>query len=211
MQCMNEIANIAVERFGPDKPIFLQELLRALSDVSERTIYRQIDEAVENGFLAKARKGVYYVPTQTRFGPSTLSDASIIRRKYISDDDEVYGYVSGLMLENRLGLSEQVPGTLEIVTNRETNRSRKIGPFGGYREVVLRRPRVPVNAENVSALEILDLLMSVPLGNLDEEGLSALRSAAGKIDREKLLECARFYPAKASKAIMESEAAGVLA
>ena len=211
MLSMNDLVNIVADRFGPDKPVFLQEILLALDGMSERTVYRQIDEAIEAGCLVKARKGVYYIPTQTRFGPSTLSDASIIKRKYLSDGDEVYGYVSGLMLESRLGISDQAPGTLEIVTNRETNRSRKIGSFDGYREVVLRKPRVPVTSDNVAALELLDLLMSVSLRNLNEEGISALKKTAAKVDRVKLLECARFYPARASKAIMESEVAGVLA
>ena len=211
MLSMNDLVNIVADRFGPDKPVFLQEILLALDGMSERTVYRQIDEAIEAGCLVKARKGVYYIPTQTRFGPSTLSDASIIKRKYLSDGDEVYGYVSGLMLESRLGISDQAPGTLEIVTNRETNRSRKIGSFDGYREVVLRKPRVPVTSDNVAALELLDLLMSVSLRNLNEEGISAIKKAAEKVDRAKLLECARFYPARASKAIMESEVAGVLA
>lgn len=208
---MNDLMNIAEQRFGPNKPIFLQEMLQLSIGVSERTTYRQIDEAIRKGRLAKAQRGIYYIPTQTRFGPSTLSDASIIKKKYVSDGDDIYGYVSGLMLENRLGLSEQVPGTLEIVTNKETNRSRRIPPLGGYREVVLRKPRVPVTADNVSALEILDLLMSVSLSSLDERALSALKQAAGKVDRKKLLKCAQFYPAKASKAITESEAIGVLA
>lgn len=208
---MNDLVSILEARFGPDKPVFLQEILLALEGASERTVYRQIDEAVEAGRLAKARKGVYYIPTQTRFGPSALSDASIIKRKYLSDGNAVYGYVSGLMLENRLGVSEQVPGTLEIVTNRETNRSRRIGPFDGYSEVILRKPRVPVTSDNVAALELLDLLMSVSLRSLDEDGISALKKAAEKVDRVKLLECARFYPARASKAIVESEVAGVFA
>ena len=36
MPSMNELVNIVAERFGPDKPVFLQEMLRALDGVSER-------------------------------------------------------------------------------------------------------------------------------------------------------------------------------
>ncbi|MEG0620797.1 MAG: hypothetical protein RR477_06690, partial [Raoultibacter sp.] len=114
----------------------LKEILQCFPDVAENTTYRRMKKALEEKTLIKAKKGVYYIPITTRFGLSTLSDAAVIRKKYIADDDGVYGYYTGLMLENRLGISNQIPGTLEIVTNRETNRSRRIKGFGGYKEIV---------------------------------------------------------------------------
>ena len=103
------------------------------------------------------------------------------KKKYLTDGCEVYGYVTGLALENQIGISNQVPGTLEIVTNRESTRSRRIEPYGGYREITLRRPKIPVNAGNVEELQLLDILTYAPVNRLAPDELARLKEFASKV------------------------------
>lgn len=208
---MEDFVNILTQTFGTDRPILLDEIRDTFPEIPEATLYRHLRSAVASSRLTKPRKGVYYIPTKTRFGPSTISDTKILEKKYLTDGGEVYGYVTGLALENQLGISNQVPGTLEIVTNRESTRSRRIEPYGGYREITLRRPRIPVTAENVEALQLLDILTYAPVDSLASDELARLKEFASKVDRRKLVECARCYPGKTALRLLESEANGVLA
>ncbi|MEG2273595.1 MAG: hypothetical protein RSC05_15125 [Acinetobacter sp.] len=206
---MDNFLNILKSRFGLNEAILLKEILQCFPDVAENTTYRRMKKALEEKTLIKAKKGVYYIPTTTRFGLSTLSDATVIRKKYVADEDGVFGYYAGLMLENRLGVSNQIPGKLEIVTNKETNRSRRIQGFGGYKEIVLRKPRVPVNTDNVEALEFLDLITNTSISELDSNELASLKKCAKKITRSKLVKYTQYYPQKTAQKLIESEAAGV--
>lgn len=208
---MEDFVNILEQAFGSGRPILLDEIRGAFPGMSEATLYRRLRNAVASSRLAKPRKGVYYIPIETRFGPSTLSDAKILEKKYLTDGCEVYGYVTGLALENQIGISNQVPGTLEIVTNRESTRSRRIEPYGGYREITLRRPKIPVNAGNVEALQLLDILTYAPVNRLAPDELARLKEFASKVDRQKVVECAKRYPGKTALRLLESEANGVLA
>ncbi len=208
---MDDLVNKLRETFGTGNPILLDEIKEVFSEMPEATLYRRLRSAVASAGLVKPRKGVYYIPADTRFGPSTISNAKILEKKYLSDGKDVYGYVTGPTLENRVGISNQVPGTLEIVTNRESTRSRKIEPYGGYREITLRRPRTPVTADNVETLQLLDLLTYAPVNQLDPSELANLKKFASKTDKRKLIEYAKYYPDKTALRILESETNGVLA
>lgn len=206
---MENIANTLAAKMGANTPILLCEIMDAFPNLSTETVYRRIRKAVASTELIKACSGIYYVPTKTRFGLSTLGDEAIVKKKYLSNGSDIYGYVTGLALENRVGISNQVPGTLEIVTNRETTRSRKIKPIAGYREVILKKPRVAVTEDNVKTLELLDLITYAPIAKLDKHEFANLRDFTSNIDRLKLLECAQSYPQKTAAKLLESEVLGV--
>ncbi|WP_241963761.1 hypothetical protein [Gordonibacter sp. 28C] len=115
---MEDFVNILERTFDTDRPILLDEIRDAFPGMPEATHYRRLRSAVTSSRPAKPCKGVYYAPTETRFGPSTLNDARILEKKYLTDGCKVYGYITGSALENQIGIPNQVPGTLEIVTNR---------------------------------------------------------------------------------------------
>lgn len=113
--------------------------------------------------------------------------------------DKSYGYVTGLVLANRAGIFQQVSGTLEVVTNSESARLRRLGKRGGWREVIFRRPRCKVTSENVAALEALNLVTAAPLESLEEYELANLRERIRAVPRQVLLTCLDSYPAKTEK------------
>ena len=197
---MSIFADILEERFGAGQPILTEDVLAALPDEPRSTVFYRLKTEVESGGLARFDRGVYYVPERAElFGRTVdvpLDPERVIARKYLERDGEVIGFVSGLALENRSRVSNQVPAVLEITTNAETNRRRRVRPFGGYREVVLKRPRVPVTAGNVDALEAIDLVENVDVASLDESELDAYRSKVAKADWATVVECLSAYPKK---------------
>lgn len=158
---MKEFEDILLERFGEGRPILVGDILSLFPDVSRVTVYQRINSAISKGSLERYGRGVYCIPRQGLFGKVPLSAESVIERKFIACGDEVFGYYSGLALENRAGLSEQVPAVLEITTNASSKGVRSLGPAGGWKDVVIRKPRFEVTAENVDVLKFLDAVSAI--------------------------------------------------
>ncbi|WP_417049838.1 hypothetical protein [Ellagibacter isourolithinifaciens] len=158
---MKEFEDILLERFGEGRPILVGDILSLFPDVSRVTVYQRINSAISKGSLERYGRGVYCIPRQGLFGKVPLSAESVIERKFIACGDEVFGYYSGLALENRAGLSEQVPAVLEITTNASSKGVRSLGPAGGWKDVVIRKPRCEVTAENVDVLRFLDAVSAI--------------------------------------------------
>ncbi|WP_241963760.1 hypothetical protein [Gordonibacter sp. 28C] len=68
-----------------------------------------------------------------------------------------------------------------------------------------------MNADYVEALQLLDILTYTPVDRFTPDELARLKEFASKVDRRKLVECAKHYPGKTALRLLESEAYGVLA
>jgi hypothetical protein len=210
---MNEFVDILADQFGVDKPIMIEEIRGSFPDVSEVTIYKWLDRAMSDSTIRKFKRGVYYLPKESALGLGELplSAEAVIRKKYLSKGDVVYGYLSGLNLENAAGVSPQVPATLEITTNKTSKRVREIEPFGGWRKITLRKPRIEITKDNVDALRFLDLVTRAPFEFFDDLERWSMSQFAKSVDKSKVIECLRYYPAKTAKNLMESGYLDVLA
>lgn len=208
---MTKFDDTLYEAYGYDKPFLAADIVSLFPSVTRNAVYKNVDASIERGFLERYQRGVYYIPRDGMFGKTSPSASDVVERKYITDGEDVFGYYSGLTLENKAGLSTQVPATLEVTTNKSSRRMREVEPFGGWKKIVIRKPRVDVNEDNVDALMLLDLLTRLSPSDLDEYELKALRMLAKKVGRAKAAEYAKYYPGKTSKRLLESEACGVFA
>ena len=208
---MKAFDDMLLERFGEGRPILVGDILSLFPDLSRVSVYQRIDSAISRGSLDRYDRGVYYIPRQGLFGKVPLSAESVVERKFIACGDEVFGYYSGLTLENRAGLSEQVPAVLEITTNASSKGVRRLGPVGGWKDVVIRKPRCEVTAENVDVLRFLDAVSAVSPKKMDKAALRNLGDLARRAGRDRAFAYAACYPAKTSKRLIESEALGVFA
>ncbi|WP_102375770.1 hypothetical protein [Raoultibacter massiliensis] len=206
---MTPLSKQIIERFGYDEPILTEDILDMYPSLSRTAIYKKIDAAITEESLERYARGIYYVPRTTPFGKSEPLASQVVRRRWISDGENVFGYYSGQTLENKVGLSSQVPAVLEVTTNKASMRVREVEPFGGWRKVLVRKPRTTVTEENVDALMLLDLLTSVSPADLGSTELANLKKLASKAGRKKTLSLAELYPAKTSKRLIESEAYNV--
>lgn len=141
-------------QYPPNEPIFLSDV--TLPGVSRDAVRQQFKTLCDAGKIVRYEDGVYYIPAQTRLkGGAGLSPDLVALRKYIDRKGSTDGYYSGFTFANQVGASLQVPQVREIVTNR-TNSWRRAVRIRNQ-EFVLRKPRVPVTAENAKALQLLDL------------------------------------------------------
>ena len=141
------------KNYGYNEPIFLNEVrLEGLSDNALRQYFKQMLGA---GDLARFDTGIYYLPKVPRLlKKSYLDPMKVIIRKYIQSTTETYGYFAGATFANQIGLTTQMPATLEIVTSKESTEGRTVTV--GSQAVRLKRPVTTITSENAGMLQFLD-------------------------------------------------------
>ena len=97
------------------------------------------------------QKGIYYRMTSTPFGETGIDKEQLIEDKYLKNH---IGYETGLVVLHRLGLTTQIPNERILATNRAGACARMDKKLG----VIIRPPKVEINAENKQYLKILDML-----------------------------------------------------
>lgn len=99
------------------------------------------------------RKGIYYRAVKTPFGFSKIDYNKLINDLYLCDIDQVYGYISGPTLANKIGLTTQMAKEEYIVTNNNRVRS-------DIDNIKLIKPPVIITRDNYKILQVLDLLLN---------------------------------------------------
>lgn len=141
------------KNYGYNEPIFLNEVrLEGLSDNALRQYFKRM---LKSGDLARFDTGIYYLPKASRLlKKSYLDPMKVIIRKYIQSTTETYGYFAGATFANQIGLTTQMPATLEIVTSKESTKGRTVTV--GSQAVRLKRPVTTITSENAGLLQFLD-------------------------------------------------------
>lgn len=181
------------EHFGTDEPILLSDICTIAPTRLKLCSKSVLNKAHEDGRLVNFSAGVYYIPSATPLGHSLLPARKVIERKYIAWGDEVYGYYSGLTLQNAFGLSDTVPNVPEITTNNETTRLRTVTL--GDCTVLLRRSRVAVTGDNQAALVVLELGTSLTgTESLDALSFLAEYVKEKQVEPSLVFELSRAFP-----------------
>ena len=188
------------ENYKENEPIFISEL--QYKNLNMNAIRQQILNLTNKNLLIRYDTGIYFIPGDTIFKNSkTLNKNKIIEKKYISTNDEIVGYFSGLNFANRIGITTQVPNLYEVVSNKATcdYRELKIGST----KIILRKPRTKITKENYLELQFLDMIKEIDnISILDKDEnkkivLNYMNTA--KISFAKLQKLLEFYPDKIYK------------
>lgn len=188
------------ENYKENEPIFISEL--QYKNLNMNAIRQQILNLTNKNLLIRYDTGIYFIPGNSIFKNSkTLNKNKIIEKKYISTNDEIVGYFSGLNFANRIGITTQVPNLYEVVSNKATcdYRELKIGST----KIILRKPRTLVTKENYLELQFLDMIKEIDnISILDKDEnkkivLNYMNTA--KISFAKLQKLLEFYPDKIYK------------
>lgn len=158
------------DNFNENEPILLSELdIPGIKGVSLR---QQLKKLSEEGKIKRFDTGVYYIPRKSIFSfGSSLSVEAVLRKKYLFDAGSRCGYIGGLNFANQIGLTTQVPMVYEVYTNKATSEYRET-TLANLR-VILRKPYVKVDDQNVTALQFLDLLKEIlDISELEGEELT---------------------------------------
>ena len=188
------------ENYKENEPIFISEL--QYKNLNMNAIRQQILNLTNKNLLIRYDTGIYFIPGKSIFKTSkTLYQNKVIEKKYISTNDEIVGYFSGLNFANRIGITTQVPNLYEVVSNKATcdYRELKIGST----KIILRKPRTKITKENYLELQFLDMIKEIDnISILDKDEnkkivLNYMNTA--KISFAKLQKLLEFYPDKIYK------------
>ena len=190
-----------LKKYGTNKPIITEEL--SIPEISYDNLRKQLSRYNSQGILEKYSQGVYYIPKETILGRSTLSIDDVINRKYITNDNDIYGFYSGLSFYNKLGISTQVPFVYEIVTNKEKSRVREITLKN--QKIILRKPYVKINKNNYLENQFLDFINNANSNDLSDN-IDVLKKYIkdNNLNKNVILDLITYYPSKTSKKLIES-------
>lgn len=142
------------KNYKVNEPIFVSDIDLPVTGTNLRQMFKVL---CDSGQIYRYETGIYYMKGNTRLnGGVSLSASKVARYKYIARKDQVNGYYSGYTFANLLGLTTQVPYTIEIVSNCASAKCREVSVKN--QKIMLRRPRTQINKENVHVLQLLDLL-----------------------------------------------------
>lgn len=141
------------KNYGYNEPIFINEI--RLDGINDNALRQYFKRMLKSGDLARFDTGIYYLPKASRLlRKSYLDPMKVIVRKYIQSSAEIYGYFAGATFANQIGLTTQMPVTLEIITSKESTKGRTVTV--GSQNVRLKRPATTITSENAGLLQFLD-------------------------------------------------------
>ncbi len=192
------------ERYKENEPIFVSDIELDVTDTNLRQMFKVL---CDNGKITRYDTGIYYMKGATRLGGGvSLSAAEVAKYKYIARNQRVDGYYSGFTFANQLGLTVQVPYTLEIVSNQASAKCREVHVKN--QKIILRKPRTEITDENYRELQLLDLLKDLDRYVDDDMEAAAERLCAYvrafEIRQEKIDQYIDLFPDRVYKSIYET-------
>ncbi len=147
--------------------------------------------AKTNPDFVRYQKGVYYKTVETPFGKAGIRYAELIKRVYIDDGENVFGYETGPSYMNKIGLTTQIPACTYLATGKQK------ATFSNEDEnLCLIKPVIEINNDNYRYLQFLDILDNKMKVNIEAENyLEILRKHIDEyfLSFEKLLGYATYY------------------
>ena len=204
---MNNVLYERLEkRFGKNEPIFLSEIPDEIKEYSESYVYLLLKEADKEGKVIKTLKGVYYIPTNTPIGKSEISINQIVEKKYLRNGDEVFGIGGRNILDLNFFINTQVPYTIELISNKETQKVRKYKIEKNT--YLIRRSRTTITKDNYAAYTLCELFNSseVYKFKIDENIWDAIIRyiKKEKITKNQIEDLIDYFPKRSKRYIEES-------
>ncbi len=153
-----------------------------------------IDQALARlaaaGKIRRLSRGLYDKPRQDElFGKLWPTPKSVIRA--LQQQHSLRLQPTGLYAANLLGLSEQVPAKIELLTDAGKSRSVRVGPM----QIVLKAtsPRNMATANSLTGL-VIQALKSVGSDHITPERIAHLRATIPESERRKMLSKLALAP-----------------
>ena len=189
--------------FGYNEPFKTSEI--KFEDYSKEKICMEMTKLCKKGKVVRFETGIYYIPKTNKFGTVIFNQSKIVEKKYIKDDERVFGYYSGTELEYRLGLTKVKPNTIVIYTNGETTRMRRV--MVGSQRIILRKPRTKIDKHNAPVLCFLELMNGIDVETLDEYKRKLISEyiTENRITQKQITKYIPYFPDKTCRNLIESE------
>jgi predicted transcriptional regulator of viral defense system len=125
-------------------------------EVKQRyALNKALNRLVEAGKIRRLSKGRFYKPQITQFG-ELQPDMFQIVKDLVEKDGKTIGYITGYYAYNQLGLTTQVPASIQVATNNE----KKALTRGLYR-ISFTKQANRITKENIPLFRILDAIRNI--------------------------------------------------
>ncbi len=158
--------------------------------------------------VKRLSKGKFYIPKESILGELKPSDDELIN-SVLYKAGKLKGYVTGIALYNKLGLTTQLPSTIDIAYRGGTQTKE----FGTIRIRTIRSA-APIKEGNILYLQYLDALKDIKKisdSNIDLS-LEIMKGKLNKLsrtDKNKIVELAKEYYTPQVKALLGLLLAGL--
>ncbi|WP_270206240.1 hypothetical protein, partial [Clostridium butyricum] len=133
------------------EPIFVDNFYTY--EINRNVIIEILTRLVDNLILRKYSSNIYYKPKNTLFGELGINKEKLVKRLYIQNNNEIFGYITGPSIWNYFRLTTQIPNKKWIVSNNV-----KANYEDDDLRVKLIVPKILIDTENYKLLQILDVI-----------------------------------------------------
>ncbi len=176
----------------PQSTIFTYKDFIKEGNSREATI-KALNRKVASGEIAKIAKGKFYVPKQSIFGGVKPNEEEMIK-DLLEENGEIVGYITGLSMYNRLGLTTQISAVTVIGKNEVRPAFKR-----DYLRIHFIKQKNKITKDNVQLLQILDAIRyvkEIPDADIDflcSRFLSILKNIP-RDSQSKMVNLAILYP-----------------
>ncbi len=193
---------ILKDNFHENEPIFISEIVPLFKYYSNSYIFRHLNMALRSHQLNKFSNGVYYLPNKNM---DELSPLEVIKKRFISYNHEIYGIFSGSILLNSFLLNKQINDDIEIISNKETSRSRKIKIKNV--SFIIKKSRLKITNENYKIYTLLEFFLILKPENEKDLDIIAINNyiKENNIKKENLYDLLYKFPLKVVQKVLNFE------
>ena len=141
-----------LSHYKENELIFANELFREhlSGHITEVAFYKMLERMYNSGELGKAAKGIYYIPSVSKYGIVPLSDSQIVEAFTKKETGMVVGY----SMYNSLNLTTQVSKNVNVLSSTLDGFSKTI------RNVVVKQLTLEFSNEVKSMISGLEVLQN---------------------------------------------------
>jgi Family of unknown function (DUF6088) len=121
----------------------------------ELSVAKALSRMAKEGTIVRFAKGKYYKPRDTVFGKLRPNESALVEALTFRNKQRI-GYITGLSVYNRMGLTTQVPNTLTIATKKPL--PSKV--MESYRINYVKRT-FDIREQDISLLQMLDAIRDI--------------------------------------------------
>lgn len=124
--------------------------------VDESALAMTLSRLTSQGKIVRLSKGKYYKPEQSIFGKLRPRESVVIEALTIKNGEQT-GYLTGVSVYNRLGLTTQVSNVLEIASKKPLPPKN----IQGYKVKYQKRDLSKIRRQDVPLLQLLDAIKDI--------------------------------------------------
>lgn len=155
---------------------------------SKEALIKALNRMAASGTIKKLAKGKYYKPENSPFGDLPPEQYQVVK-DLLERDGRLEGYLTGLSIYNKLGLTTQVVNSIQI-GKQEIRSSFKRGRY----TIAFVKQKNTITRENIPLLQLLDVLRfikKIPDAKV-ENSLAVMKGRIKQLSRQERETIARL-------------------